>query len=266
MGVIFKASVLYQNEEFLGNCTTLQSFNCALMQGTPRLAWLVQSDGIEQYKVTFTNPNDINALQGVWVSIDGLGTLLNVATVDLVINACNACCGSTPSLASAYDSIPAYIPPVAATYTMTREEDNGAVAFQDFNLDYMKYIIPGTLLRTGYTSGRATYTFSSYKDPVPLGPDVLHSSTADLLTGETARVFNSNTVGALPGGMTNYVLTVNADGTIYPSVQATTLAGVVTAANTAMGTTPGGTFTQASGVVTLTTTSVYGAILTITYN
>lgn len=266
MGVIFKASVLYQNEEFLGSCTVLQSFNCALMQGTPRLAWLVQSEGIEQYKVTFTNPNDINALQGVWISIDGLGTLLNVATVDLVINACNACCGSTPSLASAYASIPAFIPPVAATYTMTREEDNGAVAFEDFALDYYKYIISGTLLRTAYSGGRATYTFSSYKDPIPLGPDVLHSTTADLLTGETARVFTSNVPGAIPGGMTNYVLTVNADGTIYPTVQATTLAGVVTAANTAMGTTPGGTFSTSGGAILLTTTSVYGAILTVTFN
>lgn len=265
MGVIFKATVLYQNEDFLGNCTTQKPFNCALMQGAPRLAWLVQSEGIEQYKVTFDNPNDINALQGVWVSIDGQGTLLNVATVDLVINACNACCGSTPTLASAYSSIPAFIPPVPATYTMTREEDNSAVAFEDFALDYYKYIIPGSLLRTTYSGGRATYTFSSYKDPVPLGPDVLHSTTADLLTAETARVFTSNIPGAIPGGMTNYVLTVNADGTIYPTVQATTLAGVVTAANTAMGAALG-TFSTSGGAIVLTTTSVYGAILAVTFN
>jgi hypothetical protein len=266
MSVNFKAGVLYQNEEFIGNCTTLQSFNCALMIGTPRVAWLVQSDGEEQYEVTFYNPLDNNALQGVWISIGPLGTLLNVASVDTVINACNACCGSTPVLALAYTSIPAYVPGQLATYTMTRQEDGSAVAFEDFSLDYMKYIYPGTLLRTAYNSstGIATYTFQSYKDPIPLGPDVLHSQIADVLTGETPRVFNSNTVATSPGGGNSYYMAVQADGVIEPVLENATLAGLVTAANASGVLGPLGTWSTAGGIMTLTSTSVYGAIITVT--
>lgn len=259
--VIFQAQKLYENEEFLGDCPagTVGGFNCDLMQGTPRLAWLIRSDAFEQFKVTFTNPKDNNALQGVWVSIGGLGTLLNVATVAEVIAACNSCCGSTPNLAAKYATIPVFLDPVAATYTMTREEDNSEVAFGDFSRDYLKYIIPGTLLRTAYSGGRATYTFSSYRDPVPQGPDVLHSTTPDLLTGETARVFNSNTIGAL-GGSQQYSMNVSADGIDYPVLlNATSLASLVTAANARADLAALGTWTQASGVVTLTSSVIYGA-------
>lgn len=267
MGVIFKAFVLYQNEEFLGICPNPQSFNCDQMQGTPRQAWLVQNpDGEEQYKVTFQNPFDNNALQGVWISVGPLGSFLNVQTVDQVVSVCNSCCGSTPSIAQAYTTIPTYTPPVAATYTINRQEDNSAVAFEDFSLDYMKYIITGTLLRTAYNAGTgiATYTFNSYKDPVPLGPDVLHSQMADVITGETARVFTSNVPGALPGGMTNYDMNVQADGVIYPVLLATTLAGMVTAANARADLLALGTWSTASGAMVLTSTSVYGANIVIT--
>lgn len=266
MGVIFKSFVLYQNEEFLGICTTPQSFNCELMQGTPRQAWLVQNpDGEEQYKVTFANPFDNNALQGVWISIGGLGSFLNVKTVDEVVGVCNSCCGSTPSLTQAYTTIPTYIAPVAATYTITRQEDNSAVAFEDFALDYMKYIITGTLLRTAYNAGTgiATYTFNSYKDPIALGPDVLHSTIADVITGETARVFTSNVPGALPGGMTNYSMVVQADGVFYPAKLATTLANMVTAANGDAALSLLGTWSTAAGAMVLTTTSVYGANIVV---
>lgn len=268
MDIIFQSQVLYQNEEFIGTCPTLQGFNCGLMQGTPRVAWLVQQNGEEQFKVTFTNPLDNNALQGVWVSVGGLGTLLNVKTVAEVLAACNACCGSTPSLTPAYATIPPFVDGVAATYTITRQEDNSAVAFEDFNLDYMKYIITGTLLRTAYntSTGIATYTFNSYKDPVPLGPDVLHSQTADVLTNETPRVFTSNIPGAIPGGMTNYVMTVQADGTFYPALVNTTLAGMVTAANARADLLALGTWSTAGGAMVLTSTSVYGANIVITFS
>lgn len=267
MGVIFKAFVLYQNEEFLGICATPQSFNCELMTGTPRLAWLVQNpDGEEQYRVTFQNPFDNNALQGVWISVGSLGSLLNVQTVDQVVSVCNSCCGSTPSISQAYTTIPFYVQPVAATYTINRQEDGSAIAFQDFSLDYMKNIITGTLLRTAYNSSTsiATYTFSSYKDPIPLGPDVLHSQIADVVTGETARVFTSNAPGALPGGMTNYDMNVQADGTIYPVLLATTLAGIVTAANARADLLALGTWSTAAGAIVLTTTSVYLANIVMT--
>lgn len=265
MDIIFQSQVLYQNEEFIGACTTVQGFNCGLMQGTPRVAWLTRQDGEEQYKVTFDNPLDNNALQGVWVSVGGLGTLLNVKTVAEVLAACNACCGSTPALTPAYATIPAFVSGVAATYTITRQEDNSAVALEDFALDYMRYIITGTLLRTAYNAGTgiATYTFSSYKDPIALGPDVLHSTIADVITGETARVFTSNIPGALPGGMTNYSMVVQADGTFYPAKLATTLAGMVTAANADAALSLLGTWSTSGGAMVLTTTSVYGANIVV---
>lgn len=263
--VIVQASVLYQNEEFLGICPTPKSFNCDRVQGTPRAAWLIQSpDSYEQYRVTFDNPNDVNALTGVWISYDGVGFFLNAASVAAWVTACNTCCGSSPVVAPLYATLPLYIQPLAATYTITREEDNSSVAFDDFARDYLKYIISGTLLKTAYSGGRATYTFSSYKDPIPLGPDVLHSTTADIVTGETSRVFTSNTVATSPGGGNSYFMAVNADGVQEAVLENATLAGLVTAANADAKLGALGTWSTASGTMILTTTAVYGARIVVT--
>lgn len=263
--VTVQAYVLYQNEEFLGICPTPKAFNCSRIQGTPRAAWLIQSpDSYEQYRVTFDNPFDVNALTGVWISYDGVGFFLNIANVAALVTGCNTCCGSSPIIAQQYTTLPLFIQPVAATYTVTRQEDNSSVAFDDFARDYLKYIISGTLLKTGFSAGIATYTFQSYKDPIPLGPDVLHSSIADVVTGETSRVFTSNTVATTPGSGNSYFMAVNADGVVETVLENATLAGLVTAANADSKLGALGTWSTASGTMILTTTAVYGARIVVT--
>jgi hypothetical protein len=257
MSILAKAVVLYENEEFIGECQKEVVINCDQIVGTPKLAWFDRKyDGYTIGSVDFEDPKSENALRGVWIVVAGIGMLLNADSVDEIIEACNSCCGDTPSIPAKYDPIPAFSQGVPATYTITTADYGDGSAFQDFNLKYMKYIIGGTLLRTGYnaSTGISTYTFQSYTDPVP--------QVADQITNETARVFDSNTIGSL-GANQQYQLDVSADGIQHDPVVGATLSALVSAANADADLDPLGTFSTASSKVSLSSTVVYNATLTL---
>jgi len=267
MGNIITGKKLWQNGDFFANGCDI-NFNCDdLDGGTPVDAWLVPERGCcgetdSMYGMTMQAPSPTKpgTLQGVFVSFKGGGgVLLDAAAVDDIKSACNACCGTVPdAIAGRYNgTFPSTADLVAATYTFTRVDNNTLYDVQRVMLDYMGYAIPGTVTRTGYNSGTSTstYTFSAYYEPV--------FRSGDTKTGETSKVFDSNTPPTL-GANEELTLDLIADGVqITPTLAGATVAALVTAATGNANYSAKGTYTSNAGKVRLTTTVVNQAQLIV---
>jgi hypothetical protein len=266
MGIIITATKLWQDGVLsLGGCPV--SINCELLAGlSPRTAWLKPEGGCcgdanGIYGLTLQRPpaGTIGVLEGVWVELlDGSGMLLDADAVASVRNGCNACCGATPTIPGRYNGVfPTIADLVPATYTFTRVDEGDIYAIERVALDYLRKAIPGTVVRTTYDAGTSTstYTFSAYFEPVFLGTDTK--------TGETSKVFDSNTPPTLAGAeILN--LTMTADGVqIVPVLTAANLAALVAAATASAAYNVKGTYSAVGGKVRLTTTVVNQAVLVV---
>lgn len=254
------ANVIMKNGHFVGNCVTPQGLNPNLFTEGPKPAWLSKTSyccgGDEAYKLTFSNPNDINALSGVFVAEGGDGYFLDGAISDVVSKA-NGCCGTNAAVTPIYDGVyPTVILPQATTYTVTRTDGGTFLDLERFMVDYMQWIIDGSLTKTSYTpsTGVAVYAFQSYSDPIPQGADSIV---------ETARVFNSNTPPTLTGS--NVFSVAYRTDTLAGSVKgATSLAGTVTALNADATASQAGTWSTAGGLIVLTSTKTNSGSVIVT--
>lgn len=272
------ARKLWESGTFLGDCATAFVLNCKqINMNGPRLAWLVPVGGCcgltGQYQLTMQNPNPGNdgannaagIIQGVWVegvNGSGGGALYDALTVAEITDACNACCdasGAVTVVAPKYNGTFPDVADVTPTlFTFTRADNGGVLDMQRFMLDYLGQYVEGTVIRTAYSGGNSTYTFTAKDDPSKIGTDTYV---------ETARTFDSNSVAA--GGAGNhYTLQVVSDGTTQTLLDDdayNTIALLVTAAQAdgtlgALGT----WIAQSASVIRLSSTSVKTATLTIT--
>lgn len=247
-----KVQVIWKNGVFLKACQSTQGLNCALFTNSARIAWLKvnqQYNGTdEKYEITFKDPKSVNAIKGVWVEVAGVGMLLDAALngvidVNAVIDNCNGCCGTDATVAGFYNgTYPAFVDPLAKTYTIVRTDDGSMLAQETFMLDYL-LMISGSLTKTSYSGTQSTYVFKAYSDPVAIGTDTIT---------ETARVFTSNAAPSLTG---SNVLNASGivDGQAYHVKGGTTVTLTVTALNADTITSPMGTWAVAGSTITLTT-------------
>lgn len=249
MGTI-TAVVIWKQGHFVGQCVTPQALNSARFTEGPKAAWLSSASyccgGDEAYKLTYSNPNDINALTGVFVAEDGIGYFLDGTVADVIAKA-NGCCGDAAAVTPIYNGVfPAVVLPLAKTYTVVRADNGDLMASDKFMVDYMKWIIDGTYLKTAYSGGNSTYVFQSYSDPIQQGNDTIT---------ETARVFTSNTAPSLTGSNV-FNITGVLDSVPYILKGTTALSSTVTALNadTVLG--AKGTWAVAGSTITLTTTKL----------
>lgn len=175
--VIVYAYVIYNGTEntFVGNDYVTVAINCARLQAfSPRPVWLVRElapgDGtIILYVPTFY-PNsdqllDPNTLNGLWVTIDGQDVMLDVQNQSptTFITACNACCGSVPTIvASNFNgSVPVFTPLTLNTFCIYRFDDGSAGAHDAFAAAYVgKYV--GTAVMRSNFSNTSHYTIQSF--------------------------------------------------------------------------------------------------------
>lgn len=244
------ALIIWKQGHFVGKCTTPQALNSALFSEGPKPAWLSSASyccgGDEAYKLTFAKPNDINALSGVFVAEQGVGYFIDGAVADVIAKS-NGCCGDAAAVTPIYNgTFPAIILPLAKTYTITRADNGQLLDSERFMIDYMKWIIDGTYLKTAYDGTNSTYVFQSYSDPIQQGADTIV---------ETPRVMTSNTAPSLTGSNVFRISGV-ADTVPYDVKGATTLAGSVTILNADAAAKLLGTWSNDSTHIILTTTKV----------
>lgn len=199
------ARKLFAEGQFVGDCDTDFAIPCKKISNTPRLAYLVPTGGCCGYGVgyalTMQNPNpgddaaNANAgiLQGVFVEVDGIGSVYDAETVADITDACNACCDAdpAPTVTAKYDGTFPNVSDIADTvWTLVKLDNGGVLDFQRTMLDYAGQYTEGTFKRTAYNTGtgESTYTFSSSRTVAQMG--------AAVSLTETARTFDSNAVAA----------------------------------------------------------------------
>lgn len=111
---------------------------------------------------------DSNSLWGVAVTQHGKTIVLDVLSVEALIEAANACCDDeTGVLPGFYTSGIAQIADLTLVkWEIVREDDGTPFAFQQVSLDYLGQYIGGTLYHGGYnpSTGESTYYFSTSPD------------------------------------------------------------------------------------------------------
>ncbi len=190
MAKLVNAYVIYNafNASYV-NDGTLITINCErLADFTPKQVWLQRfmpsGDGtITEYQVTFgVNSSDLlqygtNLIQGVYVEQDGKGFIVDVADVNTITNACNACCDSSPvaTLTRFYTGgIPLFADPATALFCITRLDDGSISAHQNAAFAYTGQY-NGTFKLRSNLSGVSKYTVQSYVGwpPVAQGADTV---------------------------------------------------------------------------------------------
>jgi hypothetical protein len=255
------ATLLWKNGYFFGRSVTPYALNCALLTESARVAYLFPPTpecSQDEYTLSFANPKkDPNVLTGIFVVENGVGMVLDLATVKELTDGCSACCDAQVALKSVYNGIlPVRIAPLAATYTVVRADSGSYLDSERFQIDYMAFIIPNSFQKGANDGTNTTYTFKAYKDPLKVGTDTIT---------ETARVFQSNdTASVTLGAGEVYNLTGNADGkAVHVKGAANTLTALLTAIQADAVTGPLGTWSIVSNKIQLSSTSVNAAGLVL---
>ncbi len=257
MGLV-QVKKIYANNTFIGSVDG--SINCSKLSGGPAEAWLLRDNSRSSFfplKIVTVDPQDESAIKGVLVSEDTDNAVLVDGTLADFVAKCASCCGEDTVVVAVYDGVyPVLQDALAKSYSIARSNSDGSgQAFNRFNYDYAGQIIDKTV---GYShnagTGVTTYTFKAYADPKLTGSDVLT---------ETARTLESNTIAALSGGETKFVLAISIDGGVHAPIEAASLAALAIAVAAAYP--AAGTFSiQGGNKLRLVSTTVDTAVMVIT--
>lgn len=169
---------------------TLVTLNCEQLSAfTPRKVWLQRSlapgtDGTTiLYQPTFlASSADLtqyggNLIQGYYVEQNGLAQIIDIADINTLISACNACCDNTPTvtLARYYTGgIPSFLNPTVAKFCIYRLDNGSASAHNSAALAYASNYT-GDFRLVGNLSGTSRYEVTSYTGwpPVAQGTDTV---------------------------------------------------------------------------------------------
>lgn len=149
------------------------SINCERLQAySPRPVWLLRlaapGDGtIILYEPTF-NPSsdqvlDANTLQGMFIIQDDQSIIVDVTTVAAFQAACDACCGTIPSIiANNYGGNPTPFTPITTNTFCIFRSDSGSAADHDAMADDYIGSYIGTMQMRSNFSGVSHYTVVTY--------------------------------------------------------------------------------------------------------
>lgn len=172
---LINARVLYNGKTniYVGDDGITISINCERLQAfSPRKVWLKRmlapGDGtIILYEPTFSPTSadllDPNILVGYWIEQDDQDVMLDVTTQEAFQQACDACCGSVPTIvASTYNGAPPqFAGPTLNTLCIYRADDGSAYAHGDFASDYAGQFVGKAVMRSNF-SFLSHYTITTY--------------------------------------------------------------------------------------------------------
>lgn len=192
---LVNAYVIYNGttNEFVGDNGVTISINCERLAAfSPRPVWLKRllapGDGtIILYEPTF-NPTsdellDTNTLQGFWIEQDGMDVMIDVTTQAAFQTACDACCGTVPTIiANNYaGNTPDFTPLTLNTFCIYRFDNGSAGAHDAFAWAYTGQYIGTAVMRSNF-SNVSHYTIRSYWTllqwaSILQGTDVIYAGT-----------------------------------------------------------------------------------------
>lgn len=187
MGNLVNAYAIYDGttSTYVGDQGVTISIDCDRLQAySPRPVWLKRmlapGDGTTIiYEATFSPTSiellDANTLSGFWIEQDGKDTMIDVTTQAAFQTACNACCGTVPTIiANVYGgAAPAFTPLTLNSFCMSRLDDGSTQAHGQVALDYLTNILPPVKL-VSHITGTSHYTLTSfYTTLTPIGGDVI---------------------------------------------------------------------------------------------
>lgn len=175
---VITAKVLWRNGQYVANCLEGQGVNCdTLALGSLKTAWIVRKENCcgadPSADITFVNPNDNDALKGVFLQDAASNILvLNAASVEAVADACNVCCGETGTVvAPNYSTIPALTASTVSSFCVTRVDTGDYKAMQQMIIDYYDRTV--TINFKSAASGTSKYDVTAYSKPNPVGTDTV---------------------------------------------------------------------------------------------
>lgn len=193
MGNLVNAYVLYDGttSQYVGDQGGVQiSINCERLQAfSPRPVWLKRflapGDGtVILYEPTFFPTSaellDPNILTGFWIEQDSKDVMVDVTTIAAFQQACDACCGSVPTIiASNYNGSPTPFTPLAVNQLCIYRLDDGSAGAHDaFADDYVTAYIGVVQLRSNF-SNTSHYTVTTYytSSTFPIiGSDIINNT------------------------------------------------------------------------------------------
>lgn len=192
MARLVTAVVLYNGltNEWVGDqaTPTTITINCERLQAySPRPVWLQRwlapGDGtLVMYQPTFELTSaDVaayggNMVQGIWIQQDNLSAMIDVASINAFLEACNGCCDDDVAvpLARYYTSgVPAFAAPTVSNYCIARVDAGDATAFNDFALAYFSTQGVSDVSMRSHASGISYYDVTSALVPQAIGTDVV---------------------------------------------------------------------------------------------
>lgn len=185
------AYVIYDGtaHRYVGDQNTTITINCDRLNAfSPRRVWLLRElapgDGTTIiYTSTFSPTSmqvlDSNTLQGYWIEQDGKDAMIDISVLASLTDACNACCGSVPTVATRYytTGIPSFNPLTLNTFCILRLDDGTAQSHGNIALDYLTQIVGGAIL-ISHITGTSHYqikSFYSLSQLKPIGGDIINS-------------------------------------------------------------------------------------------
>lgn len=170
---------------YLGNSPQLISLNCTDFAAfTPKAGWLkrklsmgVAGGTIIEYSPTFSASDpeiDSNTLPGVFVQQNDQLVMLDAASVQAVIDACDGCCDGNSLVPRYFTSgVPTpFVSPTTSNYTIARTDDGTPRAVDQFSIDYLDQVVLDPV-HVSYTSGTSIYLVRCFGRPTPVGTDVV---------------------------------------------------------------------------------------------
>lgn len=187
------AYVIYDGTSgtYVGNQNSTIQINCDRMRAySPRPCYLLRhlfpGDGTQiEYLMTFQVSSedllDPNTIQGYAIEVDGQDTMIDIASWQALITACNCpdCTDANGNLVARFytSGIPDFNPPSINTLCITRNDDGSSFAHNEVAMAYTGRYIGSVRLKSNIT-GVSIYTVQSFYTAttlIPVAGDVISS-------------------------------------------------------------------------------------------
>ena len=243
-----------------------------------RPGWLVPTgncgSGGYDLALTLPVPLPLGTLLGVWFSQgNGGGMVIDAAGISDILTACAQCCdGALPppnldveplALSAAaiqvppkYNGIfPAVIFPVPVIYRFKRTDTGNSYSYNRVSEQYYGQYLPSSFRQVARDGDDSIYEMAAFNPPALLAGDSAVPLTPNTYTSNTAPVLSA-------GEQLTFNAVVNSSG-ISPVLVGATVAALVAQIPSKPPYTIWGTWAVVSNAITLTSSNVFSAILTI---